>query len=539
MKDFSKTNYHYFFFIILFIIQISIFNDYGFPNDEQISRFNGLVSYNYIIEKFNIQFLQPYPGIPKLENYIDKDYGVIFELILVFVEKILNLKDTKSIYLSRHLLISFTFFIGCIFFYLTLRIFFSKNISLIGTVIFLSHPRIFAQSFYNSKDIVFLVFFCISNFYLIKFFLKQNIKNILLLSLSISVAISIRPMALIIPFLFIFFFIMQNIDKINFKNLFLLFSFLLFVPFFTIIFWPYLWEEPLKIFEILESMSKFRFIGEVFFNGEYFVAKYMPWYYLPVTIFITTPIFQIILFFIGSFITIKSLSKNLFKLENSKENIWKNEIELFLFYSLLIIFLTIFFIIEMSATVYTGWRQVYFIYPSIIFICIYGLNYILDNIKIKKYVFILIIAFLLSNSISIIRNHPYQYVFYNQLITNKNLKNFELDYYGVSNLDILKKISLISDDDLFKIYVFSVNPYALSLNMINEENKKRYLFTNNIDEANFIITNHFYQDYYYKEKDYFSNKHPKFIEDYLDNNFTLVYEIKSNNVRINSIYKKN
>ncbi len=539
MKDFSKTNYHYFFFIILFLIQISIFSDYGFPNDEQISRFNGIVSYNYIIEKFNIQFLQPYPDIPKLENYYDKDYGVIFELFLVFIEKILNLKDTKSIYLSRHLFISFIFFIGCIFFYLTLRIFFSKNISLIGTVIFLSHPRIFAQSFYNSKDIVFLVFFCISNFCLIKFFLKQNIKNILLLSLSISLAISIRPMALIIPFLFIFFFIMQNIDKINFKNLFLLFSFLLFVPFFTIIFWPYLWEEPLKIFEILESMSKFRFIGEVFFNGEYFVAKYMPWYYLPVTIFITTPIFQIILFFIGSFITIKSLSKNLFKLENSKENIWKNEIELFLFYSLLIIFLTIFFIIEMSATVYTGWRQVYFIYPSIIFICIYGLNYILDNIKIKKYVFILIIAFLLSNSISIIRNHPYQYVFYNQLITNKNLKNFELDYYGVSNLDILKKISLISDDDLFKIYVFSVNPYALSLNMINEENKKRYLFTNNIDEANFIITNHFYQDYYYKEKDYFSNKHPKFIEDYLDNNFTLVYEIKSNNVRINSIYKKN
>lgn len=332
---------------------------------------------------------------------------------------------------------------------------------------------------------------------------------------------------------------MQNIDKINFKNFFLLFSFLLFVPFFTIIFWPYLWEEPLKIFEVLESMSKFRFIGEVFFNGEYFVAKYMPWYYLPVTIFITTPIFQIILFFIGSFIIIKSLSKNLFKLENSKENIWKNEIELFLFYSLLIIFLTIFLIIELSATVYTGWRQVYFIYPSIVFICIYGLNYILDNIKIKKYAYILIIFFLLSNSISIIKNHPYQYVFYNKLITNKNLKNFELDYYGVSNLDILKKIGLISDDDLLKIYVFSVNPYALSLNMINEENKKRYLFTNNIDEANFIITNHFYQDYYYKEKDYFSNKHPKFIEDYLDNNFTLVYEIESNNVRINSIYKKN
>ena len=92
MKDFSKTNYHYFFFIILFLIQISIFNDFGFPNDEEISRFNGLVSYNYILEKFDIQILQPYPNTPKLENYIDKDYGVIFELFLVFMERILDLK---------------------------------------------------------------------------------------------------------------------------------------------------------------------------------------------------------------------------------------------------------------------------------------------------------------------------------------------------------------------------------------------------------------------------------------------------------------
>ena len=122
------------------------------------------------------------------------------------MERILDLKDTKSIYLSRHFFITIIFFIGCIYFYLTLRIFFSKNISLLGTLIFLSHPRIFAQSFYNSKDIIFLVFFCISNFYFINFFLKQNFKNIVLLCLSISLAICIRPMALIIPILFTFFY---------------------------------------------------------------------------------------------------------------------------------------------------------------------------------------------------------------------------------------------------------------------------------------------------------------------------------------------
>ena len=66
---------------------------------------------------------------------------------------------------------------------------------------------------------------------------------------------------------------------------------------------------------------------------------------------------------------------------------------------------------------------------------------------------------------------------------------------------------------------------------------KKYLFTNDIDEADFIITNHFYQDYYFKERLFF--QYSEFIENYLNDNFTLVYDIESNNVRINSIYIKN
>ena len=191
----------------------------------------------------------------------------------------------------------------------------------------------------------------------------------------------------------------------------------------------------------------------------------------------------------------------------------------------------------MNATVYGGWRQIYFIYPSIIFVCIYGLDYILKKDKIRKYSYVLIIFFIVINFYSLIKNHPYQYTFYNSFITNKNLKNFELDYYGVSNLDLLKRISLLSKNDTYKIYVFSVSPYKLSLNLLSKENKKKYFFVNDIKDAEFIISNHYYQDHYYKE-DYLKDKHPKFIENYLNENFKLVYEIKSNNVRINSIYKK-
>ena len=156
MNQFTKNNYHYFFFITVFIIQIFIFNDYGFSNDEELSRTNGLVSYNYILEKLNIGILEPHKNIQNLNSYVDKDYGVAFELPLVFIEKIFNLKDDKSIYLVRHYVVSLSFFIASIYFFLTLNKFFSKEISIIGTLIFIIHPRIFAQSFYNSKDVGFL-----------------------------------------------------------------------------------------------------------------------------------------------------------------------------------------------------------------------------------------------------------------------------------------------------------------------------------------------------------------------------------------------
>ena len=539
MKDFSKTNYHYLFFIALFFFQLFIVNDYGFSHDEELSRLNGLVSYNYILEKFNFNTIYLHPDTPKLENYIDRTYGVIFELLLVIIEKALNLDNSKLIYLTRHYLTSFTFFIGCIFFYLTLRKFFSKKISLLGTLIFLSHPRIFAHSFYNSKDIVFLVFFCISNFFLINFFFKQNLKNIFFLSISISLAICVRPMAIIIPFLFIFFYIMQNLDKKNLKKIFLLIPFSFFTIFLTILLWPFLWDDPSRIFEVLKSMSKFEWIGEVFFNGKYYTARYMPWYYAPIMILITTPIFQISLFVIGFLIISKTLFINLLDLNNSKENVWKNEIEFFLLYSLIIIFLPLFLIIEFNSTIYNGWRQIYFVYPSIIFVCIFGLDYIFKYKYLKKYILILITLSLSLNFFNSFKNHPYQYNFYNSLVKDKDLKNFEHDYWGVSNLDILKKIEDFSDEEYYYIYIFSVNPYNYSLNMISEKDKNKFKFVQNLQDADFILSNHYYQDYYYKEKDYLESKHPLYIEDFLNSKFDLVYEIKSNNVRINSIYKKN
>ena len=138
-------------------------------------------------------------------------------------------------------------------------------------------------------------------------------------------------MAIIIPVLFIFFYIIKNLDKEKFKKIFLLVPFSFFTIFLTILFWPFLWDDPSRIFEVLKSMSKFEWIGEVFFNGKYYTAKYMPWYYIPITVIITSPLYQVILFFIGFFISISYLWKNLININHSNKNVWSNETRIFIY----------------------------------------------------------------------------------------------------------------------------------------------------------------------------------------------------------------
>ena len=46
----------------------------------------------------------------------------------------------------------------------------------------------------------------------------------------------------------------------------------------------------------------------------------------------------------------------------------------------------------------------------------------------------------------------------------------------------------------YKIYSYSVSPYQQSTLLLNDIDKKKFKFTNNIKDADFIISNHYYQE---------------------------------------------
>ena len=93
------------FFVFYAGVALFIFDDYGISTDEPTERHTGIVNAKYINEKLGGE--RTYPrNIPELPKYRNKDYGVLFQLLLLELEHRLQSRDTRNIYLMRH---GFTF----------------------------------------------------------------------------------------------------------------------------------------------------------------------------------------------------------------------------------------------------------------------------------------------------------------------------------------------------------------------------------------------------------------------------------------------
>ena len=116
----------------------------------------------------------------------------------------------------------------------------------------------------------------------------------------------------------------------------------------------------------------------------------------------------------------------------------------------------------------------------------------------------------------------------NKIFCMKKARKFEFDYWGVSNKNTLSYISEIDNRNEIKIFINSVSPYEFSALLLDTENRDRLKFTNDLDEANYVVTNHYYQ-----------KGNPIIINNKLKKDFNLIKEIKVDNVPINSIYRIN
>ena len=310
-KKISK-NIIFFLFSIFFLIGLLTFRDYGMWGDETFQRFSGFYWLNYVLSFTSFDELKNITAL-KIGQIIDFTiqnpkyypyYGVIFDLPAAFLELIFQIEDSKNYFYLRHFLNFTFFFVGSIFFYkLLLNRFSNYNVSLIGTLFFVLSPRIYGNSFYNNKDVVFLSLITIALYYCFKALDKPSYKNLLIFSIFAALSTAHRVLGILLPLSFITFYLLSVLsNNKNLNNLFGMIFFCVFYFIFLILLWPALWSSPIE--NLISAFSWFssQFLEiRMLFDGKYITTSFLPYNYIFTWIFITTPILYTILFIIGYF----------------------------------------------------------------------------------------------------------------------------------------------------------------------------------------------------------------------------------------------
>ena len=549
-----KKNFNLFiiiFFTLYFISGLFIYKDFGLGIEEHFQRQNGFYWLNYLISKSDLinfkslvafkynEILSTNPDLPD-SNFFNF-YGIVFDLPLAFIETLLNINSSKAYFELRHLVTFLIFFISSMFFLRIIKKRFDNNLIIfLGLILYIFSPRIFGDSFHNNKDILFLSFLTISISYLFELFEKSNNKNLILFCLFSALATSSRIMGIYLPLLAIFFYFLEfflnsfSFKKFIYKSIKILIIFYIFL----LLHYPYAWD--LNIFGFKNWIQNFFYWMdvEVLFNGNYYTIKYLPRSYLPVWIFISTPIFITLFFLYGAFCSGRLIFIRLINIQsdkiNEKSDLWNSineKKDLLIFISFFSFFC---YAIFLNVAMLSGWRHFYFLHIFIVYFSTLGANnlydYLIKKIKIKttSFLFFLIISYLFFLNLKF---HPYQSLYFNNFFGLNYINKFQVDTPSLSRSDALKFIIKEEGIKKEKIYVANASwtPMHNGKDMLSEIDKQKLVFVGQeFQKADYIYTNNIYKS---------DNKYDKGFK--IPSNFEKIKDFKIDNIMIYSIYKKN
>ncbi|MCL5072517.1 MAG: glycosyltransferase family 39 protein, partial [Actinobacteria bacterium] len=478
------------FFVIYFIAGILIYKDYGISLDEHSRRDSGMVIVKYFLN-----------GDKALLQWKDRYYGPFLEIILILIEKSFNLTaELQSVYFMRHLVNFLVFFISVIVFYKMCKFLFKDwKYGLIGSLFLILSPRIFADSFFNSKDLAFMSFFLISMYTMMRFLEKKSLANAALHSLACAVAINVRIMGILIPLMTVVFFILdiliiknESLSKKTASRNFLIY--ILTTAFVSVLLFPTSWSNPLYSFlQAFSEMSRYHWNGYNLYLGEYVPGGKAPWHYTFIWVIITTPLLYTGLFFAGVFNAVRLFLKDSFDFYIKNRHI---------IMAVLLFFLPLAALIIYKSVLYGGWRQTFFIYPAFLLMGIYGLNFMIEKINLKninfkkqmlrkKVIFVSLFAIIIlsfANTLYFMAAyHPYQNMYFN-ILAGKNMpevkNNFEIDYWGVTYRKGFEYILAAEKNKNIKVYVSSYIG-RWSAEILNNSERSRLIYVDNPDDADY------------------------------------------------------
>ena len=470
-------------FTVYFLCGLCLYKDYGISTDEPDERISTFTNIKYAFDTFGIDKLQGTDG--DLENYDYRYYGVAIQVPPALAERVVSPDGGVKIWQIRHLWTFLVCFSGYICFYLLcMEVFQSRWLSFLGTAMIALYPRFFAEQFYNIKDMMFVAVTMISMFVTVKL-IESNYSLFwsILFPVVTALATNVRIVGAIFPALLLgFIWLTGALNKCHIntgekvEHIFRTSVITIAGFFFSYIaFTPILWKHPIE--ETINVFTKFtnydQWTGAIVYMGKIFTEKGIPWHYIPGWLLVALPIWYIVMLVVVVSVYIILIIQNI-KNGNGLtfEKVYRHK---YVIWATMIGFLPWIATVVAHSILYGGWRHFYFLLPPLTFVIISGLKLFLKKTHAKKLygktIFAICILGLLLQSGWIIRNHPFEMVYFNS-VSNRFGDCFDRDYWHLSMVDLSRYI--LEHDDSEQITMHT--PGSIFLRCLSEEERNRIVF---------------------------------------------------------------
>ncbi|SNC77164.1 hypothetical protein SAMN06265337_3744 [Hymenobacter gelipurpurascens] len=428
------------FFGLLALLGVALHRDYGVSWDEPTDHLNGLVNVKYIAELLAPEKIRQEPStrlIPPLKGYHDNDHGVIFEIPVAVLSYLFTHHDSEAYYYMRHLLIFCTFMLAVWSTYVIgYRRFRDWRLGLLAALVLVLSPRLFAEAFFNGKDIMFMGLFTLGMVTLVRLTEQPTVRRAVLHGMVIGLAIDARILgSLLVPFTVVLVLLSWPwlAAPERRQRLWLLGLSLAVAVGTTIIGWPYLWENPIGNFvAAFRNMSHYPWIFTNYYLGHYYKAGDIPWHYAPVWMLVTTPVPYILAAVLG----LVQAGWRILRTGWSGLREPAQQLDLLLAGWLLGPLLLV---IVLHSALYDAWRHLYFVYPALVLLAVRGaVGLIVATRQHRRWRPLVLGLGLLAGlemartAVRMVRLHPYQNLYFTLLSAPAAEALMERDYWGLT-----------------------------------------------------------------------------------------------------------
>ncbi len=342
---------------------LAVLDDYGIEWDEPWQREFAEVNLDYALGGTDVLF-----------GGHGDFYGIALEIPLFLIERFFGLDDIRSAYLSRHLITHLIFLAGGLFAYLLARrLFDNGSVALFALLFFLMHPRLYALSFFNTKDLSVFVMFVIALFLTHRAFKRGRISSFVLLGAAVGTLINLLITGCLlfaaIPAMRTLDFIFASGHTERKRIILSTGAFGLTSLLVVYALMPSLWMDPVKGFaQWWTTFADYPNIVPSLFRGMDYRSIDVPWDYIPTWFSITTPPFALLLGLTGSAAVILGGAS-----ADGRRKALRNTRRRFVLLLVGCFALPILAVLLLDPHLYSGWRKFYFLWAPFSLLAALGL----------------------------------------------------------------------------------------------------------------------------------------------------------------------